>query len=136
MGIPATWNEFRTIECYLCGTGFAVEATLYNARLRDQRSFWCPNGHQQHFTGTTPEARKIRELEAERDRLKRERDAATTARSWAESRAKGANIAAGLAKAAKKRLEQRVSRGVCPCCHRTFKQLAAHMKTKHPDVVG
>ena len=23
--------------------------------------------------------------------------------------------------------------GVCPCCTRTFPNLAAHMKTKHPD---
>lgn len=23
--------------------------------------------------------------------------------------------------------------GMCPCCRRTFKQLAEHMKSKHPD---
>lgn len=32
-----------------------------------------------------------------------------------------------------KSLSDRAHAGVCPCCNRTFKQLAAHMKTKHPD---
>ena len=32
-------------------------------------------------------------------------------------------------------VKARVAHGVCPCCNRTFKQLARHMKTKHPDYV-
>lgn len=36
----------------------------------------------------------------------------------------------------KEQLETRAANGVCPCCHRTFKQLARHMKTKHPDFPG
>jgi hypothetical protein len=32
-----------------------------------------------------------------------------------------------------KKLRERARAGVCPCCHRTFKQLAAHMANKHPD---
>lgn len=31
------------------------------------------------------------------------------------------------------RLKNRVAAGVCPCCHRSFKQLSEHMKMKHPD---
>lgn len=31
------------------------------------------------------------------------------------------------------KLKRRVKAGVCPCCKRTFKQLVAHMKHKHPD---
>lgn len=136
MGIPATWSGFSTVECCVCLTGFAIEAGLHDARKRDQRSFWCPNGHEQHFTGERPELKRIKELEQERDRLRRERDSATSAREWAEQRTRGANIAAGKARAAKQRLEQRVARGVCPCCHRTFKQLAAHMKSKHPEQIS
>lgn len=37
-------------------------------------------------------------------------------------------------KAVEKKLN-RVSAGTCPCCNRSFKQLAAHMKNKHPDYV-
>lgn len=63
MGIPNTWAGFETVECYLCHTGFAVEAGLYAARQNDHRSFWCPNGHEQHFAGETADQRRIRELE-------------------------------------------------------------------------
>ena len=31
------------------------------------------------------------------------------------------------------KLRKRVKAGVCPCCNRTFKQLAAHMARMHPE---
>jgi DNA repair exonuclease SbcCD ATPase subunit len=31
------------------------------------------------------------------------------------------------------RIKNRASNGVCPCCNRTFQNLARHMHTKHPD---
>lgn len=108
-----------------------MEAALQARRLKDRRDFWCPNGHSQHYTGKSDEAKRIEELEralaAEKSRADRER----SNREWAESRAKGANIAAGKAKAAARRLTHRVECGVCPHCRRTFKQLAAHMRAKH-----
>jgi hypothetical protein len=36
-------------------------------------------------------------------------------------------------KAAKTKIKNRVAKGVCPCCNRTFQNLADHMKSKHPD---
>lgn len=46
-------------------------------------------------------------------------------------------MAARLAEAAREaeRLRRRTAAGVCPCCNRSFVQLARHMKTKHPDHV-
>jgi hypothetical protein len=136
-------EQLTEITCFSCRVKFAITADLYNARVNDHLDFWCPNGHQQHFVGDTAEKKRIKELEAQ---LQRERDAkaaerrakesAHRQREWAESQARGANIAAGKAKAAKRRLEQRIAHGVCPCCHRTFKQLAAHMETKHPEYKG
>lgn len=32
------------------------------------------------------------------------------------------------------RLKKRVSAGTCPCCKRSFRQLALHMKSKHPEL--
>ncbi len=31
------------------------------------------------------------------------------------------------------KLKNRAAAGVCPCCNRTFKQLATHMQMKHPE---
>jgi hypothetical protein len=107
---------------------------LYDRRLKDHEVFYCPNGHPQHFTGTDPDKKRIAELERQIAAEKANAESAHRQRQWAESRAKGANIQAGKAKAAKRRLEARVNCGVCPHCRRTVKQMAAHIKTKHPEV--
>ncbi len=31
------------------------------------------------------------------------------------------------------KVKKRAANGVCPCCNRTFSDLARHMKAKHPD---
>jgi hypothetical protein len=31
------------------------------------------------------------------------------------------------------RIKKRVAAGVCPCCNRSFKDLARHMAGQHPD---
>lgn len=31
------------------------------------------------------------------------------------------------------KVKNRVSKGVCPCCNRYFKNLHRHMENKHPD---
>lgn len=36
-------------------------------------------------------------------------------------------------KAAHTRTKNRIAKGVCPCCSRTFLDLQRHMQTKHPD---
>lgn len=120
-------NYYEEITCCNCNTAFCMEVGLYRMRLEDRNSFWCPNGHSQHFTG-----------EREVDRLKRQLEQKQREVEW-EQRQKiearrlllGQKIATGKAKAEKKRLLHRVECGVCPYCKRTFKQLAAHMKAKH-----
>lgn len=83
--------------------------------MDDHKTFYCPRGDAQHYPQET-EAEKLRkklhasELEA--------------------TRRANENIA--LQKEAV-RLARRARAGVCPCCNRTFKALAAHMKTKHPE---
>jgi hypothetical protein len=133
MGIPQTWAGFKAIECCRCGTGFAMESALYDLRQSDHKIFWCPNGHEQYLTGETPSEKRIAELERQVAQEKAKAESAQRSREWAEQRAKGANISAGKAKAAAKRLERRVNCGVCPHCRRSFKQLRAHMQAKHPE---
>lgn len=136
MGIPQTWSGFKATDCCVCGAGFAMEANLYDQRLSDKGLFYCPNGHSQHFSGVSEETRKRREAEARAERAEADAKRQREAREWAERQAKGANISAGLAKAKLRRVHERVHAGVCPHCNRTFKQLAAHMQTKHADEVA
>lgn len=127
MGQPALvdFKWMRSTDCCECGVAFAMTSDLYEQRLKDHASFYCPNGHQQHFVGKTAEQQRIEALEAEVARHRQSRE-------WAEQQAKGANIAAGIAKGRLRRVIDRVHAGVCPHCNRTFKQLVQHMKAKHP----
>lgn len=137
MGLLAT-EAARSVglNCYLCGTAFWIERELYVQRKNDRRTFWCPNGHDQHFVGETAEQVRIKELERQVATERANAESHRRQRQWAETRAKGANIQAGKAKAALRRTVERVHAGVCPHCNRTFKQLAAHMQAKHKSEVG
>ncbi len=94
----------------------------WNQKKKDHTFFRCPDGHLQHFTSETEETKLKRQLQEAEERAKRERSARIR-----EEHTKNQTL--GKLRA----LKVRVKAGVCPCCHRTIKQLAAHMATKHPE---
>lgn len=117
-----TINETITLEtvtCYKCAVLFAMPVRFKQERLDYGAAFWCPNGHEQFFcksrlTVVQEQLEKAQfDLRSTKCDLLREQDA-------------------------KSKLEQkmkRVANGVCPCCKRSFRNLARHMKTKHPKAV-
>lgn len=129
--------ELEAVDCPVCGILYAVPAALVRSAKKwrmdrsDGRgwSLCCPIGHVWGWTGPNAEQRLRQQLDEERDRRARiaaERDqlkAAERHQRAAKSRALTAN----------RKLKQRIGAGVCPCCHRTFKQLARHMAGQHPD---
>ena len=124
------YNDTLVAEtCYLCGVPFGMPSELQANRLRDRRNFWCPNGHQQHYTGQT-EAQKLKLQLADKER---EIDYHKGRVGNANDRADTAQRSANAFKGHLKRTKNRVKHGVCPCCNRTFQNLAAHMGTQHPD---
>ena len=110
------------VECCECHMDFGVTPTFERDRRRDHRSFYCPVGHRQHYPQRSDVEQLRDELASTKTRLLRERDAHqhTEARRRAE-------------KAAKTKIKKRVAAGVCPCCNRSFENLARHMASKHPD---
>lgn len=129
-------QQLITETCYSCGILFAMTKEFRDERLKDRRSFWCPNGHSQAYVGRT-EAQKLKEqLEEERrqrqsaqQRVAYYQDEAREAKERAEHERRRANGYKGHAT----RITKRAKAGVCPCCNRTFKQLAQHMATQHPQ---
>ena len=117
-------QELVTTSCY-CGIEFAIPKSLKKWMLQDERNgCHCPNGHSMHF-GNGELQRLRSEVERTKQRnvhLQDQRDAAE--RSLTAQ--KGVNT----------KLKKRAANGVCPCCNRSFVQLARHMTTKHPDFVG
>ena len=114
------------VTCCVCKTPFSMPRYLYDARQVDHHLFWCPLGHEQLFAkGKTTE----QQLREQVENLKAARDFESQQRRAAEAEAER------LRKSVK-RAKKRTACGVCPCCHRTVKQMAQHMKTKHPDYVA
>ena len=107
----------ETEECCNCGILFAMPDYMMK-RLQDNGgSFYCPNGHSQHYT------------ETDKTRLNR-------MRKTLDDQMRETNKAMERAKKAEKevsRLKKRASAGVCPCCNRTFQNLMRHMKSQLPD---
>lgn len=104
-----------TLTCCNCGVVFAMPDRLM-ANLRASGDwFFYPSGHRQHFTQT------------EADRLRGLLEAANR---------RNTELVDEVARVRheKKRIERRVSAGVCPCCNRTFVNLTRHMASKHKDV--
>lgn len=117
--------ELQTVICGTCGVVHAIPAVMYST-LKDEGGFWhCPNGHSRGWGKGTLRAR-IEAAEAELER-ERERKAA------ALSRANRAEQQLTRTEKTLQRERKRTAAGVCPCCHRTFVQLARHMKCKHPE---
>jgi len=118
-----------SIECCACGMPFAMPRD-YMRHLREKGAahwFYCPAGHQQHFSESVAE-RLRRELAAA------ERETANVRESLRIEAAAHRQTKA-VARAAKRR----AANGICPApgCHRRpFDNLARHMATKHPDYVA
>ena len=110
--------------CITCGIVFWFPSDFKRRKISDKTNYYCPNGHSQHYVGES-DADKVVRLERE----KREKQAALD-QSWKQQQALGRQLQAERTTA--KKLRRRIKNGTCPCCHRTFKQLAAHMAAKHP----
>lgn len=127
--------EFATVlqseVCAACGIEFAMPQHFVTKRRESGKEFFCPNGHSLSFSKS--EVQRLREqLERKEQQLAQER----TARDEAERRLVGQRAATTRAQNAKKRMAERVAAGVCPCCNRTFQNLARHMAGQHPDFVA
>lgn len=122
--------QLESAECYTCGVTFAVPTQLLrHAREDSTVSIYCPSGHGMHWRETV-EDRLRKELAAKKAELERQTREAEFQRTLKEE----AERRVSAQKAVTTKLRKRIGAGVCPCCHRTFSQLAAHMKAKHPEV--
>lgn len=114
--------EFVMMECCNCSIPFMIPNYQRKRLLSTRESFYCPNGHRQAYSGPT-EADKLKEqLEAERKR--NEQDIEFMNNKLLDQ--------INETKKVKKDLN-RLKKGVCPCCNRTFTNLHNHLKNQHPE---
>lgn len=120
-------SDLYIIDCCTCGVVFGFPTTMEDRRRADGKVFYCPNGHSMVFRDT--DAVKIRHLS---ESLARERQRLDQERARANHMAA---VARGH-KGAHQRTKNRIAKGVCPCCNRTFIDLGRHMAGQHPNYTG
>lgn len=118
------------ITCWKCKERFGLDDATEATLRRSGKAFCCPWGHEAVFKPGPTEAENLRkELEAERRARQRAEQRVAQKADEAEHERRRANGYKGHAT----RMTKRAKAGVCPCCNRTFKQLASHMANKHPE---
>jgi hypothetical protein len=122
--------ELKRTTCW-CGTPFAVPARLLESAQNAAHTIHCPHGHTLTWKET-----EVDRLRRERDRLKQDQARLEDEKREAWATANAQKERAEKAERLKKRLEKRASSGTCPCCNRTFANMAEHMKHQHPEFVA
>lgn len=114
------------VTCASCKCEFGIPDSLeISARRTDKINFFCPFGHSNHYPVG----------ESEETKLRRARDRAVQEQARLQEELNKAEYRAVLAERATKRIKKRASAGNCPCCQRTFSNMARHMKHQHPEFV-
>lgn len=116
-------HEYVVVHCGgggggTCDVHFCMSRATYDETKRTGRTWYCPNGHPRVWGGDTTEQK----LEAERARASHLEDQLRA--SIAEGEATRQQLL---------RDRHRFANGVCPCCQRSFTNVANHMRTQHPE---
>jgi hypothetical protein len=116
--------------CCRCKAPMFLPAELYHSAKRSPSiSFFCAYGHSQHYpAGESEETKLRRERDRLAQRLAEKDDRITQLREHAQAAERRAAAARGQVT----KIKNRVGHGVCPCCNRTFENLARHMANQHP----
>lgn len=120
--------------CAKCKCEVWIPDELYGAARHSEKvGFFCSYGHSLMF----PQGESVE------DKLRRERDRLAQQIAYKDDRikqlredAESADRRAAAARGQVTKLKKRASAGTCPCCSRTFSNMAEHMKKQHPEFVA
>lgn len=116
--------------CHRCKSDMWLPQMLYDTCKRSSKhSFFCPYGHEAVFSESESEATLLRR---ERDRLQQQLAEKDDTINWQAKQVLEKTKEIGALKGIVTKARKRSAAGICPCCHRTFRQMALHMKSKHP----
>lgn len=125
-------QAIHVIECAACSIDFGIGDDFMARRREDHGTFYCPNGHVNYYPQDNEAERLRKELDREKQRS--ENNAAYATRERERRLAAERQRAAARGQVTK--IKNRVAKGVCPCCNRTFANVARHMASQHPDFAG
>lgn len=123
-------RRFISTDCITCGVEYFVPERVWEEQRKNGGFHHCINGHSQGWGKGQTEIDKLRQ---ERDRL-RQREAQKDDEIARQKRLRDMERRTASAyKGQVTKLRKRAKHGVCPCCNRTFQNLARHMDAKHPS---
>lgn len=124
-------RRFAQFVCGKCGIEHWVPEAFYDeqVKLGPSGGWYCPNGHRRVFRESAAD-----QLRRERDRLQQQLAQKDDAIAYQREQRERAERSAAAYKGQTTRLKKRAKAGVCPCCNRTFENLARHMATQHPEM--
>lgn len=113
-----------------CGVHFALNDDYIDARRKDRRTWYCPNGHGRWYPGKT-------EAQEERERAEEARAAAERLRRQLKRREEDLQAERRSHSATKGQLtktRKRADHAMCPVegCKRSFVNVARHIANQHP----
>lgn len=133
MGTQTYTRTMEIYECSSCGVTYGISQSFGIARREDGRTFYCPNGHSLSYYETD-----VMRLKKQLSRAENKVSKLELGNRALNDQLEGANHSLRSTKGhltrAKTKLE-RVEKGVCPECNRSFVDLHRHMKSKHPGGV-
>lgn len=116
-------QQLEATSCCVCGIQFGVPPYFISNKRANAGTLYCPNGHGLGWS------------KSEADKLREQLQKANSETEWQRARAQRLEKDLQSQKGQLTKLKNRVAKGVCPCCQRSFVALKRHMKTKHPDYV-
>jgi hypothetical protein len=115
--------SLEKIDCPSCAAVYALNEDFINRRRKDGIGWVCPYCKAgTTFGGDSENERLKKQLAEEQARKTRALDEANRLRADVLTTSREVE-----------RLKQRAANGVCPCCTRTFSNVAQHIKEKHPQ---
>ncbi len=112
-------------DCCVCGVVHAIPKVMRDRKYQTGGFWYCPNGHH---IGWDPKNSK-----SENDKLRDEVARLNSSVKYEKERVASEQRKTAAAKGSLTKLNNRISKGVCPCCHRSFQNLKRHMTSKHPQ---
>lgn len=115
--------ELTKIHCGECGGTYAISERYRKQKYESGGSWNCPYcrcgwGYSENN---------------ENSKLKHQVEQLKKQKAQEQERALRNEHKYNCTKKQYKKVRDRIKHGVCPCCNRQIKQLAAHMKAMHPD---
>jgi hypothetical protein len=102
-----------------CGIAYGLPQGFIEARRKDHKTWYCPNGCKAHYPAGKTDEQKLREAQARETALQDQLAAAVRD--------------AEATRVALIRDRHRFANGVCPCCDRYFANVHRHVSSQHPD---